>query len=218
MTKIRPVASPLDRPVRVGALISGGGTTLLNFLDHQKAGNLNIEVPVVIASRAEITGIARAKAAGIPCEVIARADYDSVTSFSTAVFDKLRAAQVDLVTLAGYLSLLEIPDDFSCRVMNIHPGLIPAFCGKGYYGHRVHEAVVKRGAKVSGCTVHFADNVYDHGPIIVQKAVPVFSADTADEVASRVFEAECEAYPEAIRLFAEARLTIEEGRVLIDAD
>jgi folate-dependent phosphoribosylglycinamide formyltransferase PurN len=98
--------------------------------------------------------------------------------------------------------------------MNIHPSLIPAFCGKGYYGHHVHEAALKFGAKISGCTVHFADNEYDHGPIIIQRAVPVLDDDTSDTLAARVFEQECEAYPEAIRLFAEGRLQIQDHRVL----
>jgi len=112
------------------------------------------------------------------------------------------------VCLAGFLQLLTIPEDFAGRVMNIHPALIPAFCGKGFYGHRVHEAVLEAGVKVSGCTVHFADNLYDHGPVIVQRTVPVRDGDTAEVLAARVFEQECEAYPEAIRLFAEGRLQI----------
>ncbi|MAT15775.1 MAG: phosphoribosylglycinamide formyltransferase [Planctomyces sp.] len=215
MSAIFPLEQPLDRPLRVGVLISGGGTTLLNFLEKRAAGTLDIEVPLVIASRAGIKGIDRAEQAGIRCEVICRKDYESTTAFSTAVFDELRAAQVDLVTLAGYLSLLEVPDDFSYRVMNIHPALIPAFCGKGFFGHHVHEAVVTRGVKVSGCTVHFADNAYDHGPIIVQRTVPVFASDSADDVAARVFEAECEAYPEAIRLFASGKLRVEGRQVHI---
>ena len=196
----------LDRPIRLGVLISGGGTTLVNFLKKIKAGELNAEVAVVIASREGIGGIDRAREAGLPCEVIARKQFDSVESFSTAIFDRCRAAQADLVTLAGFLSLIHIPPDFERRVLNIHPALIPAFCGQGFHGHHVHEAVLARGVKLSGCTVHFADNEYDHGPIIVQRAVPVLEGDTPDTLAARVFEAECDAYPEAIRLFAEGRL------------
>ncbi|QDU82158.1 Phosphoribosylglycinamide formyltransferase [Polystyrenella longa] len=218
MTVQRPLQKTLDRPLRVGVLISGGGTTLLNFLEQKRAGQLDIEVPLVIASRPGITGIARAEKAGIHSEVICRKDFADVSSFSAAIFDRLREAQIDLVTLAGYLSLLEVPDDYRHRVMNIHPALIPAFCGKGYYGHHVHEAVVARGVKVTGCTVHFADNDYDHGPIIVQQTVPVYSTDDPDMVAARVFKAECEAYPEAIRLFASGRLTIESRQVHIDGE
>ena len=207
----------LDRPIRLGVLISGGGTTLLNFFDKIRAGELNAEIAIVIASREGITGIERARAAGLPCEVIARKQFDSTESFSAAVFDHCRTAQVDLVTLAGFLSLIHIPSDYQHRVLNIHPSLIPAFCGHGFHGHHVHEAVLNRGSKISGCTVHFADNEYDHGPIVVQRAVPVLEEDTPDTLAARVFSAECEAYPEAIRLFAEGRLAIAEGRLRISS-
>ncbi len=203
----------LDRPIRLGVLISGGGTTLVNFLKKIKAGELNAEVAVVIASREGIAGIDRAREAGVACEVIARKTFDSAESFSSAIFERCRAANVDLVTLAGFLSLIRIPADFERRVLNIHPALIPAFCGKGFHGHHVHEAVLARGVKLSGCTVHFADNEYDHGPIIVQRAVPVLEGDTPDTLAARVFEAECQAYPEAIRLFAEGRLGIRDGKL-----
>lgn len=198
---LAPLASP-NRPLRLAVLISGGGTTLVNFLKKIKAGELNAEVAVVIASREGIAGIERAREAGLPCDVIARKTFDSVESFSTAIFDRCRAACVELVTLAGFLSLIHIPPDFERRVLNIHPALIPAFCGQGFHGHHVHEAALARGVKLSGCTVHFADNEYDHGPILVQRAVPVLEDDTPDTLAARVFEAECEAYPEAIRLFA----------------
>ncbi len=208
---------PLDRPIRLGVLISGGGTTLLNFFDKIRAGELNAEIAIVIASREGIAGIERARAAGLPCEVIARKQFDSTESFSAAIFGHCRTAQVDLVTLAGFLSLIHIPTDYQHRVLNIHPSLIPAFCGHGFHGHHVHEAVLKRGSKISGCTVHFADNEYDHGPIVVQHAVPVLEEDTPDTLAARVFSAECEAYSEAIRLFAEGRLAITAGRLRISS-
>lgn len=209
MPAVRPVTKPFDRPIRLGVLISGGGTTLANFVRKIEAGELNAQVAVVIASRADCGGIARAEEAGLCCRVLPRREFDSVAAFSEAVFDVLREANVDLAALAGFLSLLEIPHDFRLRVMNIHPALIPAFCGKGLYGRRVHEAVLARGVKVTGCTVHFADNEYDHGPIIVQRAVAVEPGDTPDTLAARVFAAECEAYPEAIRLFAEGRLEVD---------
>lgn len=215
MTVWRPVPSALDRPLRVAVLISGGGTTLQNFLDQKAQGRLDIEVPIVISSRDDCRGIARARNAGLRCEVVRRRDYEDVEAFSRAIFDLCRDLQADLVTLAGFLSLVRIPDDFQLRVMNIHPALIPAFCGRGFYGHRVHEAALERGVKVSGCTVHFADNEYDHGPIIVQRCVPVLEGDTPDALAARVFEAECEAYPEAVRLFASGRLEITDGRLRI---
>ena len=210
----RPVGAALERPLRLGVLISGGGTTLVNFLRAIQSGDLKAEIPLVIASR-ECSGVEKAQAAGLTCEVIARADCLGVEDFSRRLFARLREAAVDLVTLAGFLSLVQIPDDFRHRVMNIHPALIPAFCGKGYHGRAVHEAVLARGVKVSGCTVHFADNEYDHGPIIVQRCVPVLDDDTPDSLAARVFEEECRAYPEAIRLFGQGRLEITDRRVRI---
>jgi len=206
----------LNRPLKLAVLISGGGTTLTNFLEKQAAGELEIEVPLVIASRPDCGGIAKAKAAGLRCEVIIRRNYPDIHAFSTAIFDLCREAEVDLVTLAGYLSLIYIPDDFQYRVMNIHPALIPAFCGHGFYGHKVHEAVVARGVKVSGCTVHFADNEYDHGPIIGQQTVPVKGTDTPDQVAANVFQAECELYPQMIRLFAAGKIKIVNRRAVIE--
>ena len=117
--------------------------------------------------------------------------------------------------MAGFLKRITIPDDFTNRVVNIHPGLIPAFCGHGFYGQRVHQAVLDYGAKLSGCTVHFADNQYDHGPVISQKAVPVLEDDTAETLARRVFQAECDAFPEAIRLIAEGKVQVVGRKVQI---
>ena len=192
--------------------MSGGGTTMVNFLEKIAARELNAEIALVIASRADCRGIERAETAGLRCEVVSRTDYDSVELFSDQIFELCREAGVELVTFAGFLSLVRIPDDFRHRVMNIHPSLIPSFCGQGFYGQHVHEAVLERGVKISGCTVHFADNEYDHGPIIVQQAVPVLDGDTADSLAARIFEAECEAYPEAIRRFATGRLQVHASR------
>jgi phosphoribosylglycinamide formyltransferase 1 len=213
--ELRPLLEPLRRPIRLGVLISGGGSTLANFLKCQAAGLLNAEFPLVIASRPDCGGLQIAKNAGILAETISPKSFKNTEEFSTRIFSMLREAKVDLVTLAGFLCLVRVPPDFANRVMNIHPALIPSFCGKGLYGMKVHEAVLSRGCKVSGCTVHFADNVYDHGPIIVQKTVPVLEGDTPHSLAARVFEAECQAYPEAIRLFAEARLLVTESRVCI---
>src|SRR5262245_10305604 len=215
MTAFHPDPTPAGRPLRLGVLISGGGSTLANFLVKIAGGELQAEIPVVIASRPDCGGVSRAREAGIRCEIVERRAFPGVAEFSQAIFDRCREARVDLVTLAGFLALIEIPDDFQSRVMNIHPALIPAFCGKGFYGHKVHEAVLERGVKVSGCTVHFADNHYDHGPIIVQSCVPVRDDDTPDSLATRVFTAECEAYPEAIRLYSQGRLDIRDRRVRI---
>lgn len=205
----------MKQPIQLAVLLSGSGTTLQNLLDRIADGRLAARIPLVIASRPGAAGIGRAERAGIPAAVIQRKHYSSQEEFSREIFDRCRQAEVDLVVLAGYLQLISIPDDFQGRVMNIHPALIPAFCGQGYYGHHVHEAVLAYGAKVSGCTVHFADNLYDHGPIILQWVVPVLDDDTPDTLAARVFEQECEAYPEAIRLYAEGRLHIEGRRVRV---
>lgn len=215
MQVIRPLPAPLDRPIRLAVLISGGGTTLVNFLKQIDGGKLPATIPIVIASRADCGGVARARDAGIDCVVVERRRHPDVADFSREIFDRCRQANVDLVVLSGFLALIQVPDDFEHRVLNIHPALIPAFCGKGFYGHHVHEAVIARGAKVSGCTVHFADNVYDHGPIILQRCVPVQDEDTPDSLAARVFAAECEAYPDAIRLYAEGRIEIHDRRTKI---
>lgn len=188
-----------DRPVRLGVLISGGGTTLLNFVACMANGSLKAEIPIVIAGQPDCAGVERARRANLSCTVLSRRDFASTSEFSDAIFSELREHRIDLVALAGFLNLLTIPADFRNRVLNIHPSLIPAFCGKGMYGHHVHEAVVARGAKISGCTVHFADNQYDHGPVILQRATQVPDEATAEDVARLVFELEKQAYPEAIR-------------------
>jgi phosphoribosylglycinamide formyltransferase-1 len=195
-------------PIRLVALISGGGTTLQNFIDQIAAGKLAARVAGVVSSRADAFGNERATRAGIPVTVVPKAKPD-------AVWDAVRAFNPDLVCFAGWLHLLPIPEDFRHRVLNIHPALLPAFGGKGMYGRRVHEAVLASGAKVSGCTVHFADDTYDTGPILVQKCVPVKEDDDPDTLAARVFQAECEAYPEAIRLIAEGRVMVQGRRVVI---
>jgi phosphoribosylglycinamide formyltransferase 1 len=204
---------PAPAPIRLGVLISGGGTTLQNFLAKIAAGELDATIAVVIASGSGCGGIEKARQAGLRTEVVSRGSFVDAADFSDAVFGVLRDADVQLVTLAGFLTLIHIPDDFRHRVLNIHPALIPAFCGKGFFGHKVHEAVLERGAKITGCTVHFADNQYDHGPIILQRPVPVLDGDTPDTLAGRVFAAECEAYPEAVRLFAAGKLEVVGNRV-----
>jgi folate-dependent phosphoribosylglycinamide formyltransferase PurN len=136
-----------------------------------------------------------------------------LAEYSQAIAQHLDDAQVDLVVLAGFLSMWIIPENYVGKVMNIHPALLPGFGGQGMYGHHVHEAVLAAGCKVSGCTVHFVTNDYDEGPIIVQKTVPVYDTDSPDDLAARVFEQECVAYPEAIQLFAEGKLSID-GKIV----
>lgn len=204
------------KPLPIAVLLSGGGTTMQNLIERIADGALSARIVQVIASKPGVMGIERARKASLPMEVIQRKAFPSLEAFSDATFAKCRAAGAQLVCLAGYLQLLRIPDDFTHRVMNIHPALLPAFGGKGMYGHRVHEAVLEYGAKVSGCTVHFCDNEFDHGPVILQRTVPVLDDDTPDSLAARVFEQECIAYPEAIQLFAEKRLRIEGRRVRVE--
>jgi formyltetrahydrofolate-dependent phosphoribosylglycinamide formyltransferase len=204
----------LNRSVRLAVLISGGGTTLMNLLEKNRAGQLDAEFPIVIASKEDCRGVERARNAGLTCEPVVRTEFNTIETFSERIFDLCRKAEVDMVILGGFLSLVQVPVDFENKVINIHPSLIPAFCGKGFHGRHVHEAVLKRGAKVSGCTVHFANNEYDAGPIILQKVVPVMDDDTPDTLQKRVFEAECEAFPEAVRMFTSGRLTVDGSRVV----
>jgi formyltetrahydrofolate-dependent phosphoribosylglycinamide formyltransferase len=203
--------------IRLAVFLSGSGTTLQNFVDRIADGRLRAKVAVVVSSKADVLGLERAKKSGIPTAIVERKKCASVEEFSEKLFGHCRQAEAELVCMAGFLQLIRVPEDFIGRVMNIHPALIPAFCGKGFYGHHVHEAAIAAGVKVSGCTVHFADNEYDHGPIILQRAVPVLDDDTPDSLAARVFEQECETYPEAIRLFADKKLRIEGRKVRIVA-
>ncbi len=196
-------------PLRLAALISGGGRTVLNLQNAIDLGALNAQIALVIASRPRLSGIDRAKARGLMTKVVDRSRYSTPAEFSDVVWKAVRAADVDLVCLAGFLSKLAISEDFRGRVINIHPALLPSFGGAGMYGHHVHEAVLARGCKISGCTVHVCDDTYDNGPIIVQRACPVLEADTPDTLADRVFEQECMAYPEAIRLIAAGRVIVE---------
>jgi formyltetrahydrofolate-dependent phosphoribosylglycinamide formyltransferase len=198
-----------EKPIKLGVLISGGGTTLMNILEYIQDNRLNAHVAVVISSRSTVAGVERAKHAGLDVEIIRTKDYPDIEEFSKQIEEKLSAANIDLVIQGGWLCLWKIPARYENRVMNIHPALLPSFGGKGMWGHHVHEAVLKAGCKVSGCTVHFCTNEYDKGPIIVQRTCPVKSEDTPDTLAARVFEQECIAYPEAIELFASGRLIVQ---------
>jgi formyltetrahydrofolate-dependent phosphoribosylglycinamide formyltransferase len=197
---------PMNKPLPIAVLLSGSGRTLQNLLDRIADGRLAARIVFVISDRPEAYGLKRGRHAGVPTAAVERRMFTNRDDFSAAIFDRCREAGAELVCMAGFLQLLRIPDDFAGRVMNIHPALLPAFGGKGMYGRHVHEAVLQSGAKTSGCTVHFADNEYDHGPIILQRTVEVRGDDTPESLAERVFAAECEAYSEAIRLFAEGKL------------
>ena len=203
--------------LKLAVLVSGSGRSLQNLIDLSRAGQLPADVRVVIASKPGIKSIDRAGAAGIRCEVIERKSFADIAAFSARVFAVCDEANADLVCLAGWLSLLGLPDRYRGRVMNIHPALLPSFGGRGMWGHHVHEAVLAHGCKISGCTVHFVDDAYDNGPIVLQRACQVLDDDTADTLADRVFEQELVAYPQAIRLFAEGRLAVEGRRVVTRA-
>jgi formyltetrahydrofolate-dependent phosphoribosylglycinamide formyltransferase len=191
---------------RLAVLISGSGTSLQNFIDKIEAGSLDAEIVVVVASRRNIAGIERAEKAGLHVEIVERRKFADADSFSEAVTAALEPQDPDLVLLAGFLQKYLFPEKYRGRVLNIHPGLLPEYGGQGMYGHHVHEAVIAAGERESGCTVIIADHEYDHGPTVVERRIPVLPGDTPDTLAARVFEAECEAYPEAVRMFAEGKL------------
>ncbi|MEX0979135.1 MAG: phosphoribosylglycinamide formyltransferase [Pirellulales bacterium] len=208
-------AASKPSPLRIVVLISGGGTTLNNLLEKKAAGQLDVEIPLVVSSNAKAGGLEIAKKAGIATSVITPKSQPTPEAYSEAFFSACRDVGAQYVVMGGFLTHVLIPADFENRVLNIHPALIPAFCGKGFFGHRVHEAVLEYGARVSGCTVHFVDNQYDHGPVILQKIVPVMDDDTPEKLAARVFAAECEAYPEALRLLSTGRVTVAGRRVRV---
>lgn len=205
----------MTQRIRLAVLLSGGGTSLQNLLDRSATGRLDADVAVVVSSRPDAFGLERARAADVPAVTVARKAHRDVGAFNDALHAALEAYAVDLVVLAGFLSLFQPRARYAGRVLNIHPALIPSFCGEGFYGHRVHEAALAAGVKVSGCTVHFADEQYDRGPIILQGCVPVLDDDTADTLAARVLALEHELYPRAIQLFAEGRLRVEGRRVRV---
>jgi len=189
------------KPLRLGVLLSGGGTTLENIFEKIDDKTLDAVVSVVISSNRKAYGLVRARKRMVSSNVVSLKKYQSLTSFSSAITSILLGSSVDLVLMAGFLRLYHIPSVYQGKVMNIHPALIPKYCGKGFFGHHVHEAVVAAKEKESGCTVHFADNEYDHGQIIVQRKIDLDPGNSPDEVAAKVFKEECIAYPEAIRMF-----------------
>ena len=180
--------------LKLAVLLSGSGRTLDNFHDRIADKTLAASIEVVISNTSGALGLQKAKDYGYPA-------FHAVGNEATN--DVLKNYDIDLICLAGYLKLYTPPPELARSVLNIHPSLIPSFCGDGFYGMRVHQAVKERGVKVSGCSVHFADEIYDNGPIVVQKCVAIDDADTPDDVAAKVFAKECEAFPEAINRVAE---------------
>ncbi len=197
-----------EPPFTIAVLISGGGTTLRNLIERRDHGHLNAGLGLVISSNRDAAGNALAERAGIPCRVVDYRDYATAETISEPVFSACREARADLVVMAGFLRRAIIPDDFVNRVVNIHPSLIPAHCGPQMYGMRVHRSVLESGSRLTGCTVHFVDNQYDQGPIIAQQSVPVLDDDTPDQLAARVFQAECELYPRVINAIAAGQISV----------
>jgi len=201
--------------INLAIIISGTGRTLQNLINHQKAGKLPVKIVGVISSVKNTLGVQKAKAAGLPTVIIERRLCQNIKDFSNKITNQLSLWKPDLVVLAGFIHFWKIPKEFRWKVINIHPALLPKFGGKGYYGEKVHRSVIEAGEKESGCTVHFANNRYDRGLPILSRRVPVFKDDTPKTLAARVFKEECIALPEAIRLFAERKIQIVKGKVLI---
>jgi formyltetrahydrofolate-dependent phosphoribosylglycinamide formyltransferase len=188
--------------IKLAVMVSGGGTTLQNFLDLIAAGKLDASIEVVISSNSTAFALERARKAGIDTHVVRRGDFETQEAFSDAVTAVIDRYHVDLILGAGYLQRYLFPPRYQGRMLNVHPGLLPQYGGQGMYGHHVHEAVLAAGAAESGCSVIITDHVYDHGPVVLERRVPVLPGDTPETLAARVFEAECEAYPEAVRIVA----------------
>ncbi len=203
----------------IAVLVSGGGTNLQSILDAQDRGELGeSRVTLVISSNPDAYALTRAANHGVPTQVLVRKDYPDIAAYSAAIRDALLAAKADLVVLAGFMTIIDeqVFEAFPYKIINIHPALIPSFCGKGYYGLRVHEAALKKGVKISGATVHFVIPECDAGPIILQKAVPVRDDDTPETLQKRIMaEAESELMPKAVRLFCEDRIVVKDGKTII---
>ena len=204
---------------RIAVLVSGGGTNLQALIDAEARGELGSgKITLVVASKPGVFALERAKNAGIEGIVLARRDYDGIADYSRALADALTEASIDLVVLAGFLTIIDeqVYEAFPNRIINVHPALIPSFCGKGYYGLHVHEAALAKGVKVSGATVHIVTPECDAGPIILQKAVEVKEDDTPETLQLRIMEeAEWKILPEAVRLFCEGRITVCDNKVYI---
>ncbi len=204
-----------EESLRIGVLLSGNGTSLENLLAHIDSGEVPGRIAVVISSRADAFGLERARRRGIPALTVSRREHPDLNDFNDALHDALAPYDVELVALLGFLSLFQLRGRYEGRALNVHPALIPAFSGTGFYGRRVYEAVLASGVKLTGATVHFTDDEYDHGPILLQEAVPVQAEDTAETLAERVTEIERRLVPEAIRLIAEGRVEIKDGTTRI---
>lgn len=201
-------------PARLVVLASGGGRTLENLQSRILKGELQARIVLVIVSKADLGATERARNLGLDVLVISKESYPDREGREHRLLGAIHEAEPDFVLLAGWLQLLPIPPELEGKVLNIHPALLPAFGGKGFYGHYVHRAVSEAGVSVSGCTVHFATSQYDVGPVVLQAAVPITPAADPEVIAAKVFAAECEAYPEALRHLLEGRAQWQDGEVL----
>ena len=207
---------------KIAVLVSGGGTNLQALIDAEQRGELgNGVISLVIASKPDVYALERAKKHGIASKVLARKEYDSIASYSKALADAMEAENIDLVVLAGFLTIIDeqVYERFPNRILNVHPALIPSFCGKGYYGLRVHEAALEKGVRVSGATVHIVTPECDAGPIVLQKAVEVQQDDTPELLQKRIMEeAEWKILPKAVRLFCDGKITVKNHKVYIEGE
>lgn len=194
----------MKRKIRVAVFISGGGTNLQSLIDSAADPEYPAEIALVVSSKRTAYGLERAKAASIPSKVLRKKDFDADAQFVSAAVELLHSHEIDVICLAGYLKLVpeEIVREFRHRILNIHPALLPDFGGEGMYGMRVHEAVLAAKARESGPTVHFVDEIYDHGNILMQSKVPVLEGDTPEKLQRRVLEAEHKLYPQALKKLA----------------
>lgn len=206
-------------PIRIAVLVSGvgRGSNMQAIIDACKSGKINGEVGLVVGVKDDSPAMQRAADAGVETATISPYAYASDEEYTQALYAALQSHNIDLICLAGYMRLLgsKVMKAYKNRIMNVHPALIPMFCGKGMYGHHVHEAAIKRGVKVSGATVHFVDEEYDTGPIILQTVVPIEDDDTPETLAAKVLVQEHKTYTDAVALFAEGRLEVRDGRVRI---
>lgn len=209
----------MNKAKKIAVLVSGGGTNLQSLIDCQKNGMFGESaITLVIASKPGVYALERAANAGIDSAVLCRKDYSDIAAYSAALVKALKDAEIDLVVLAGFLTIIDeqVYEAYPNAIINIHPALIPSFCGKGYYGLHVHEAALQKGVKVSGATVHFVTPECDAGPIILQKAVEVKQDDTPEALQQRIMEeVEWKILPEAVKLFCEDKLTVKDNKVYI---
>lgn len=207
---------------RIAVLVSGGGTNLQALIDAENRGELGAgKISLVIASKPGVYALERAKTANIPSLVLARRDYESIAEYSRVLAETLEGENIDLVVLAGFLTIIDeqLYEKFPNKILNVHPALIPSFCGKGYYGLKVHEAALAKGVKVSGATVHIVTPECDAGPIVLQRAVAVLDNDTPEQLQRRIMEeAEWKILPEAVRLFSDERVEVKDNKVYIKGE